>query len=354
MSAGISTQYPDMFDLMRCMGFGIREGRRQAKENLSHSEGGDCTRCGGDAVASSIPGYLQCAKCGYEWPDPEAKIAKSGPRDSISRDVERLEEFKREMSSGQGLARVLGVDDSLSNEQKDSLNRLQDKWMTGMQGQYNAAEDERKPLMISFDDDDNLLETQVGSIHLVDNLFDGGEEIRVEYPGLGTEFYVINDDDSLGWKRGRSLEETTRNIASIINRSSKLVHAYAEGNSVVLELRDVNLDSDSLVIYVDDPGGKNMTVERLGVILDPDEVQVYQDYHQVIKIALADGIITPSEDQLLWAMRQNLGISDEDHVRIVLDLFGDSAVKECPNCGINAPLYPEYSAWWCEDCQHWV
>ena len=284
----------------------------------------------------------------------EAKIAKSGPRDSISRDVERLEEFKREMSSGQGLARVLGVDDSLSNEQKDSLNRLQDKWMTGMQGQYNAAEDERKPLMISFDDDDNLLETQVGSIHLVDNLFDGGEEIRVEYPGLGTEFYVINDDDSLGWKRGRSLEETTRNIASIINRSSKLVHAYAEANRVVLELRDINLDSDSLVIYVDDPGGKNMTVERLGVILDPDEVQVYQDYHQVIKIALADGIITPSEDQLLWAMRQNLGISDEDHVRIVLDLFGDSAVKECPNCGINAPLYPEYSAWWCEDCQHWV
>jgi hypothetical protein len=268
--------------------------------------------------------------------------------------MEQLDEFKREMESGQGLASVLGVDDGLDSEQKASLGRLQDKWMSGMHGQYNAAEEERKPLMIAFDEDDNLLETQVGTIHISDNVFDGGEEIRIEYPGMGTEFFVINEDDALGWKRGRTLEETARNISSIINRSSNLVHASAEGSSVNIELRDVHLDSDSLVIFVDDPGGKNMSVEKLGVILDPDQVQVYQDYHKVVNIALADGIITPSEDQMLWAMRQNIGISDEDHVRIVLDLFGESAVKECPECGINAPLYVEYSAWWCEGCQHWV
>ena len=336
------------------MGFNIREGRRQARENLTGSEDGDCARCGGNAAPSSMPGYLQCAKCGYEWKDPDAEIAQTGPRDSIARDSERLEEFKREMESGQGLAGVLGVDDGLDAEQKASLGRLQDKWMTGMQGQYNAAEEERKPLMIAFDEDDNLLETQVGTIHISDNVFDGGEEIRIEYPGRGTEFFVINEDDALGWKRGRNLEETARNISSIINRSSELVHASAEGTSVNIELRDVNLDSDSLVIFVDDPGGKNMSVEKLGVILDPDQVQVYQDSHKVVNIALAYGIITPSEDQMLWAMRQNIGISDEDHVRIVLDLFGDSAVKECPECGINAPLYVEYSAWWCEGCQHWV
>ena len=296
----------------------------------------------------------KCEKCGYEWKDPEATSSSIGPRDSISRDSEKLDEFKQEMESGQGLARVLGVDDGLDSEQKASLFRLQDKWMSGMHGQYNAAEDERKPLMIAFDDDDNLLETQVGAIHLSDNVFDGGEEIRIEYPGLGTEFYIINDDDDLGWKRGRTLQETARNIASIINRTSNLVHASQEGTSVTIELRDVKLDSNSLVIYVDDPGGRNMTVERLGVILDPDDVQVYEDYHKVVKIALADGIITPSEDQLLWAMRQNLGITDEDHVRIVIDLFGETAVKECPACGINAPLYIEYSAWWCEGCQQWV
>ena len=277
-----------------------------------------------------------------------------GPRDSISRDSEKLNEFKMEMESGQGLARVLGVDDGLDAEQKATLGRLQDKWISGMHGQYNAAEEERKPLMIAFDDDDNLLETQVGAIHISDNVFDGGEEIRIEYPGLGTEFYIINEDDALGWKRGRTLQETARNIASIINRTSKLVHASAEGTSVNIELRDVKLDSASLVIYVDDPGGRNMTVERLGVILDPDEVQVYQDYHKVIEIVLADGIITPSEDQMLWAMRQNLGISDQDHVRIVIDLFGESAVTECPGCGINAPLYIEHSAWWCDGCQQWV
>ena len=336
------------------MGFGIREGRRQARENLSSTEGGDCGRCGGGATSSNIPGYLQCVKCGYEWKDPEAEMNQRGPRDSISRDSERIEEFKREMASGQGLAGILGVHDGLDASQKESLTRLQDKWMSGMQGQYNAAEEERKPLMIAFDEEDNLLETQVGSIHLSDNVFDGGEEIRIEYPGRGTEFFVINEDDALGWKRGRTLIETARNIASIINRSSTLVHAFAEGTSINLELRDVQLDTDSLVIYVHDPGGKNMTVEKLGVILDPSEVQLYQDYHRVVGIALADGIITPSEDQMLWAMRQNLGITDEDHVRIVLDLFGDSAVKECPDCGINVPLYGEYNAWWCEDCQQWV
>ena len=68
------------------------------------------------------------------------------------------------------------------------LNRLQDKWMSGMHGQYNAAEEERKPLMISFDDDDNLLETQVGKIHLSDNVFDGGEEKNAKY--LPSEFFL--------------------------------------------------------------------------------------------------------------------------------------------------------------------
>ena len=336
------------------MGFGIREGRRQARENLSGTEDGDCSRCGGSASASSIPGFLQCVKCGYEWKDPDAELHRNAPKDSISRDSERIEEFKREMSSGQGLAGILGVHDGLDATQRDSLSRLHDKWMSGMQGQYNAAEDERKPLMIAFDEEDNLLETQVGSIHLSDNVFDGGEEIRIEYPGRGTEFFVINEDDSLGWKRGRTLIETARNIASIINRSSNLVHAFAEGTSVNLELRDVHLDSDSIVLFVDDPGGKNITVEKLGVVLDPSEVQLYEDYHKVVGIALADGIITPSEDQMLWAMRQNLGITDEDHVRIVVDLFGENVVKECPECGINVPLYTEYNAWWCESCQYWV
>ena len=61
------------------MGFGIREGRRQARENLSSTEGGDCGRCGGGATSSNIPGYLQCVKCGYEWKDPEAEMNQRGP-----------------------------------------------------------------------------------------------------------------------------------------------------------------------------------------------------------------------------------------------------------------------------------
>ena len=103
------------------MGFGIREGRRQAKDNLSVGEEGDCSRCGGNAAPSSIPAYLQCVKCGYEWKDPSTASSSSGPKDSISRDTEKLDEFKREMSAGEGLARVLGVDDGLDDEQKQSL-----------------------------------------------------------------------------------------------------------------------------------------------------------------------------------------------------------------------------------------
>ncbi|MDP6906378.1 MAG: hypothetical protein QF440_03060 [Candidatus Thalassarchaeaceae archaeon] len=336
------------------MGWNVRDGRRQAKENLSHTEDGDCARCGGDATPSTITGYLQCAKCGYEWKDPEWESANRGPQDSISRDMEMLDEFKREMNSGQGLAQILGVDDGLDASQKDSLRRLEDKWMTGQQGQFNAAEEERKPLLISFDDDDNLLETQVGCIYMSSNDFDGGEEIRIEYPGMGTEFYTYNEDLELGWKKGRTLVETTRNIASIINRKSKLVHASHNETTVSLELRDSNLSQDSIVIYVDDPGGKNMVAEKLGVILDPDEVQLYEDYHRVIRMVLADGIITPSEDQLLWIMRQNLGISDQEHVRIVVDIFGESALKECPSCTTLVPLYTGSDGWWCEGCQHWV
>ena len=57
-----------------------------------------------------------------------------------------------------------------------------------MKGHFNTATEERKPSMINFDDD-NIVSTEVGSITIVSNGFDGGEEIRLEYPGIGTEFY---------------------------------------------------------------------------------------------------------------------------------------------------------------------
>ena len=50
---------------------------------------------------------------------------------------------------------MLGIDQNLSREQEASLQRLEQKWMSGLQGTYNAAEEERKPLMISFDDEDH-------------------------------------------------------------------------------------------------------------------------------------------------------------------------------------------------------
>jgi ribosomal protein L37AE/L43A len=332
--------------------WGFRKGRREAAENLTVEDEGDCPRCGGEKQPSSLAGYLSCSKCQYEWKDPNHVAKKSGPPDNYRRDSELIEEFKREMQSGD-LSNVLGIEKGLSGAQEQSLQRLEDKWMSGMSGHFNPASEERKPLMISFDDDDNLVDTTVGSITIVANGFDGGEEIRLEYPGLGTEFYAYDELSETGWRRGRSPEDTARSITNVINRFSKLVYANQDGATILLELRGEKLNPDSLVIFVDDPGGTDIVAEKAGVSMDPRDIKMVEDYRVVVGICLADGIISPSEDQMLWAMRQQLGIDDQLHVQIVQQIFGDHALKECTGCGEMAELYAEYSAWYCQSCESW-
>lgn len=332
--------------------WGFRKGRREAAENLSVLEEGDCPRCGGEKQPSSLPGYLSCARCQYEWKDPNHVAKKSGPPDNYRRDSELIEEFKREMESGD-LSNVLGINKGLSGEQEASLQRLEDKWMSGMSGHFNAAAEERKPLMISFDDDDNLVDTTVGSITIVANGFDGGEEVRLEYPGIGTEFYAYDEISETGWRRGRSADDTARSITNVINRFSKLVYANQEGHIILLEMRSDELNPDSLVIFVDDPGGTDIVAEKSGVSMDPRDIRMVEDYRVVVEICLADGIISPSEDQMLWAMRQQLGIDDQLHVQIVQQIFGDHALKECTGCGEMAELYADYAAWYCQSCESW-
>ena len=215
---------------------GMRKGREEAKSNLGYTEGGDCPRCGGNAQDSSMAGYLQCGSCMHEWADPTYVEERRRPEPPTHRrDAELIEQFKSEMASGE-LANVLGVTKNLTGEQEQSLKRLEDKWMSGMQGHYNAASEERKPLMISFDDDDNIVSTEVAAITIVSNGFDGGEEIRLEYPGRGTEFYAYNERSPTGWKRGRDAEATARSIANVINRSSRLVYANLQGHRISFEL----------------------------------------------------------------------------------------------------------------------
>jgi hypothetical protein len=332
--------------------WGFRKGRREAADNLTADEEGDCPRCGGEKQPSTLAGYLSCSRCQYEWKDPDHVAKKRGPPETYRRDAELIEDFKREMEGGQ-LSNVLGIDKGLSGKQEQSLQRLEDKWMSGMTGHFNAAAEERKPLMISFDDDDNLVDTTVGSITIVANGFDGGEEVRLEYPGLGTEFYAYDEESETGWRRGRGPEDTARSIAQVINRHSKLVYANQDGATVLLELRSEQLNSDSLVIFVDDPGGTDIVAEKGGVSMDPRDVKMLEDYRVVVQICLADGIISPSEDQMLWAMRQQLGIDDQLHVQIVQQIFGNHALKECTGCGEMAELYVDYAAWYCQKCENW-
>ena len=132
------------------------------------------------------------------------------------------------------------------------------------------------------------------------------------------------------------------------------MYANQEGSTILLELRNEELDADSLVIFVDDPGGTDIVAEKSGVSMDPRDVRMVEDYRTVVQICLADGIISPSEDQMLWAMRQQLGIDDQLHVQIVQQIFGDHALKECTNCGAMAELYADYAAWYCHSCESWV
>ena len=62
----------------------------------------------------------------------------------------------------------------MSTEQEATLGRLQSKWMDGLAGTFNAAEEERKPLMISFDGEDNIVATDLAIISVLGNDFDGG------------------------------------------------------------------------------------------------------------------------------------------------------------------------------------
>ena len=222
-----------------------------------------------------------------------------------------------------------------------------------MQGHYNAAAEERKPLMISFDDDDNIVSTEVAAVTIVSNGFDGGEEIRLEYPGIGTEFYAYNERSPTGWKRGPNAEMTARSITNVINRSSKLVYANLEGARISFELRDDSLKPASFVIFVDDPGGTDIVAEKGGVVLDSRDFSTLQDYRNVVEMVLEDGIISPSEDQLLWAMRQQLNIDDAYHVQMVVDICGTDTLKECTSCSSMAELYTEYAAWYCHQCEEW-
>ncbi|MEC8341020.1 MAG: hypothetical protein VXZ80_05180, partial [Candidatus Thermoplasmatota archaeon] len=112
---------------------GLRKGRQEARDNLAYTEGGDCPRCGGGAQDSSMAGYLQCSSCGHEWADPNYKDTRKRPAPPTHRrDAEMIEQFKQEMASGE-LANVLGINKNLSGEQEQSLKRLEDKWMSGMQ-----------------------------------------------------------------------------------------------------------------------------------------------------------------------------------------------------------------------------
>ena len=332
---------------------GLRKGRNEAIDNLGYNEEGDCPRCGGNAQDSTMKGYLQCGSCSHEWQDPnyvEEKKVIEPP--TYKRDEELIRQFKEDIQSGE-LANELGVQSELSTEQEQSLKRLEDKWMSGMQGHFNAAVEERKPLMISFDDEDNILSTEVASVTIVANGFDGGEEIRLEYPGKGTEFYAFNERSPTGWKRGQNAEATARSIANVINRSSRLVFANINGPRIGFELRDESLKAASFVLFVDDPGGTDIIAEKGGVVLDARDPVSFEDYRNVVKLVLEDGIISPSEDQLLWAIREQLGIDDSYHVQLVLEICGENTLKECTNCAGMAELYQEYAAWYCHACEDW-
>ena len=107
------------------------------------------------------------------------------------------------------------------------------------------------------------------------------------------------------------------------------------------------------MIFVDDPGGTDIVAEKGGVVLDHRDFSTIQDYRNVVEMVLEDGIISPSEDQLLWAMREQLNTDEAYHIQMVMDICGENTLKECTSCGGMAELYPEHAAWYCHACEAW-
>ena len=102
------------------------------------------------------------------------------------------------------------------------------------------------------------------------------------------------------------------------------------------------MSDEGLVIFVDDPGGTDLVASKRGVAMDARSAEVIEDYHAVLAIVLEDGIISPSEDHCFpWAMRQNLGITEEGMFS-TSSTIGEGAVKECTSCGGGSQLYLEY------------
>ncbi len=79
----------------------------------------------------------------------------------------------------------------------------------------------------------------------------------------------------------------------------------------------------------------------------------FEDYRNVVEVVLEDGIISPSEDQLLWSLRQELGIDDAYHIQMVIEMCGENTLKECTSCSAMAELYVEYGTWYCHSCEEW-
>ena len=102
--------------------WGFRKGRREAAENLSASEEGDCPRCGGEKQPSSLAGYLSCSKCGYEWKDPDHVAKRKGPPETYRRDAEL---------SGEGPA-LFKVKDDI--KERNDLSKLFPAIVTKMKG----------------------------------------------------------------------------------------------------------------------------------------------------------------------------------------------------------------------------
>ena len=145
-----------------------------------------------------MAGHLQCSSCGHEWADPNYKETRKRPAPPTHRrDAEMIEQFKQEMASGE-LANVLGINKNLSGEQEQSLKRLEDKWMSGMQGHYNAAAEERKPLMISFDEDDNILSTEVAAITIVSNGLTAARKFGSNIPAAAPNFMPTTNEAPRG------------------------------------------------------------------------------------------------------------------------------------------------------------
>ena len=217
-----------------------------------------------------------------------------------------------------------------------------------MQGHYNAASEDRKPLMINFDDDDNLVSTEL--LHWQSYRTDLMEGRNSAWISGNWNWILCVQWAKSYWMEARTIERRNGSLNHQCHQPFipiGLCKSRRQPN--IVRTTRWKLKPESLVLFVDDPGGQDSSAEK-EVSSSIQRRQCMDDYRNVIALVLEDGIISPSEDQMMWVMRQQLGIK-RNNTWLLFRKFLVQTPSKNVKLQSNGWTLPWIPSWYCQPCE---